>query len=133
MSGSMSALRSYRRNLFELSEVECKLRDAEVHDSVQSAAKFPYSKHTVPVDGVPSSDHAYSLRVQQQKLQREIEEAERIVRSLPNAKLRYAASIYYLDENCERVTWEDVADMVGFSSGGEALRMAVKRAVDFCS
>lgn len=126
-STTLSVLRRYRSNLFELVEVEQKLRDAEVHDSVQSAAKFPYSKHTIPVNGIPSSDHAHSLLVQQQELKKEIEEAERIVRTLPDARLRYAARIYYLDENYERITWEDVANIIGGGVTGESLRSAIRR------
>lgn len=124
---ALSILQNYRNNVFELSEIEQELREATVHDAVQSAAKFPYSKHTVPVDGVPPGKDAYHLQIQAQELRQEIRQAKQIVKTLPNARLRAAAKIYYLDEHDERVTWEDVADIIGGGVTGESLRNAIKR------
>lgn len=129
----LNALRNYRDNISELSDLEQKLHDSTVHDAVQSAAKFPYSKHSVPVDGVPPDSDLYKLQIRAQELRQEIRRAEQFVRTLPQHRLRKAVRMYYMDDNGSRITWEDVAYSVGFSSGGEALRMAIRRAIKTCS
>lgn len=126
---NLSLLRSYRDNVSELADIEQKLQQAEVQDAVQSAAKFPYSKHSVPVNGIPPGMEAYCLQIRAQELRLAIQKAKQIVRTLPKHRLRIAVRMYYIEDQYERITWEDVADKIGNGATGESLKKAIQREV----
>lgn len=141
-NNNLALLKNYRNNVFELAAIEQELHDSIVHDAVQSAAKHPYSKHSVPVDGVPPSEDAYRKQIRAQELRQEIRKAKQIVKMLP-FQLRRAAEMYYLwpiltgceevdDEAAEhswdhKPKWEEVADKIGNGATGEALKKAIQR------
>lgn len=119
------ALRKYRSNKVRLKYIEQRLHDATVCDSVQSAAKFPYSKHNVSVEGVPPNKEYEKIQIEAQELRQNIQTAEKFVQTLPYEHLRQAAEIYYMEDHVERETWESVADRVGFPGSGESLRVTI--------
>ncbi len=141
---NLALLKKYRANVFELFAIEQELHDATVHDAVQSAAKHPYSKHSVPVDGVPPSEEAHQKQIRAQELRQEIRKEEQIVKMLP-FQLRRAAEMYYLWPiltGCEDVTdeaaehswdhkpkWEEIADKIGNGATGGTLKVAIHRAI----
>lgn len=123
----LHTLRHYRDNKAELESIRMKLCDEEVIDAVQSAAKFPYSKHTAYVKGIPETPSVIQLRIRQRELRRDMRIAEQFADSLPQYRLQEAVRIYYLYNLPERMKWEDVAFEVGYSAGGEALRQIIIR------
>lgn len=123
-NNKLKLLRSYRDNIAELLDIQQELNESTVCDSVQSSSKFPYSKHSVTIRGVPPDNEIYELQIRAQKLKQDIKDAEHFVNSLPY-RLRKAVELYYIDECLERITWEEVARETGFSGGGESLRVKI--------
>lgn len=89
-------LKAYRTNQIELIDLECKLQSMTVRDSVQSASRFPYSKHSVTVDGVPPCESVDEIKHRIIILKNEISNAENLINSIPQYWLRKAAQMYYL-------------------------------------
>lgn len=54
--------------------------------------------------------------------------AESIVQHITPYRLRQAARLYYMDSNVNQ-TWEAVAELVQYCSGGDALRKQVHRSI----
>ncbi len=125
----LHALRHYRDNRAELDAIQMQLREEEVVDAVQSAAKFPYSKHTAYVQGIPENATTIRLRTRARELRRDMRIAKRFADSLPKYQLREAVKLYYMKDIPERYTWESVAGMVCYLGGGEALKKSVQRAM----
>lgn len=123
----LHALRHYRDNRAELDSIQMKLQEEEVLDAVQSATKFPYSKHTVYVQGIPENATTIQLRIRARELRRNIRVAEQFADSLPKYQLREAVKIYYMRDIPERYTWENVAGLVCYLGSGEALRQVIIR------
>lgn len=124
----LHALRHYRDNRAELDAIQMQLREEEVVDAVQSAAKFPYSKHTAYVQGVPDNATTIPLRTRARALRRDMRMAEQFADSLPKHQLREAVKLYYMRDVPERYTWEAVAGMVCYLGGGESLRVTISNA-----
>ena len=129
----LHALRHYRDNRAELDAIQMQLREEEVIDAVQSAAKFPYSKHTAYVQGIPDNATTIKLRTRARELRRDMRVAEQFAGSLPRHQLREAVKLYYMRDVPERYTWETVAVMVGYLGGGEALRQVIIRESKKCT
>lgn len=128
----LHALRYYRDNSVELDTIQMRLREEEVVDAVQSAAKFPYSKHTAYVQGIPDNATTIQLRTRARELRRDMRMAERFANSLPKHQLREAVKLYYIRNVPERYTWEAVASIVCYLGGGEALRKNIMRYAKKC-
>ncbi len=122
-------LRCYRSICSEIIQREEKLkRDRlHVHDAVQSAAEFPYSKHTVPIEGDvypyparPEFDRIWALKAKKKSI-------EKFVSGIQDPQLRRAMEIRYIEPCSERVTWEMVADLMADGSTGTSLKVMACR------
>ena len=119
-------LRDYRAVCAELIQRSQRLRDDRRHvfDAVQSSAEFPYSLHTVVVEGdvypypvLPEFDQIAALR--QKK-----EAVERWAKTIDDYTVRRIVSLYFLvPAHGVKPTWEDVADLLDDGSSGDACRM----------
>lgn len=103
-------LEQYRALKLEISQLEEKISELvrqgpqETIDSVMSAANFPYSKHTVSIEGLDIEGYIKrEERMQRQrvilleKAQAEAEEIENFIASVPDARLRVIMRYYYID------------------------------------
>ena len=128
---TLKELRCYRVICSEIAALEGKLNKDKYHvvDAVQSAADFPFWKHTVTVEAdlwpYPVEPEKQKLRV----LRARKAEIERFVASVPDDKIRRCMEICFIEPCSERITWEMVADAINDGSTGDSLRMAVKRYV----
>ncbi len=127
---TIKELRDYRAVCAELIQRSKKLRDDRRHvfDAVQSAADFPYSLHTVVVEGdvypypaLPEFDRIGALRHKK-------EAVERWARSIDDYSVERIVELYFLTPayGC-KPTWEDVADALGDGSTGDGCRMKFVR------
>lgn len=121
----LHALRHYRNDKAEWEIIQMKLREEEVIDAVQTAATFPYSKHTAYVRGVPETRTTIQLRKRARELRKSMRIATQFMNSLPQERLRLAVRLKFMQ--AENRKWEDVAFLVGYTSGGEALRQVIIR------
>ena len=128
---TLKELRGYRVICSEIAALEEKLNKDKYHvvDAVQSAADFPFWKHTVTVE---SDLWPYPVEPEKQKLRvlrARKAEIERFVGSVQDDKIRRCMEICFVEPCSERITWEMVADAINDGSTGDSLRMAVKRYV----
>ena len=87
-------LKNYRSICAELEDVTAELSELETTDAVQSAATPPYSKHSVPVSGLPPTDRVKTLLARQATLRAFKCEVERFVESSPE-EMRYILTQKY--------------------------------------
>lgn len=112
---TIKELRSYRAVCAELNQTEAQLKASKmsVKDAVQSASKFPYSLHSVPVEGAVYDEELLRRR---DELISEKKRLRDFVRSIGDYRVRRALEIYCidpLDADMEPPNWEDVADALG--------------------
>ena len=87
-------LKNYRAICAELEDVTAELDSLGVTDTVQSAATPPYSKHSVPVSGLPPTDRVKTLLARQAALKTRKNEVECFVESCPE-EMRYILAQKY--------------------------------------
>lgn len=118
---TIERLSNYRAICVELNEIKSELRDLETIDAVQTASKFPYSKHTVPVHGLPSGSDIKELRQQEAYLKSEKLIIENFVDSIENKELKLIIKWRYI----KGLSWIQTGFKIGLSA--DACRMKVKR------
>ena len=128
---TLKDLRCYRVICSEIAALEDKLNRDKYHvvDSVQSAADFPYWKHSVAVEG---DLYPYPVEPELRKirnLKARKADIERYVAAVPDIKIRRCMELYFIYPCVERVTWEMVADALGDGSTGNAIKIKVSRYV----
>ena len=127
MSITLKDLREYRTICAEIDMLNDKLKrdKRHVYDTVQSAADFPYWKHSVMIEGdihdydvTPVVKHIFQLRDRKARL-------ERFVATVPDYKVRRAMEVCFIEPCDGHVTWEMVADAMGDGSNGNSIRQLV--------
>lgn len=138
-------LKNYRTNQAELLDLECKLQSMTVRDSVQSASRFPYSKHSATIEGVPPCEDADKIRRRVIVLKNEISDAENLINGIPQYWLRQAVQMYYIwpiltrnekvSTSVEKESWDhkpdwnDVADRIGAGLTVDCIKASLNRAL----
>ncbi|MBS7398251.1 MAG: hypothetical protein KIG32_07535 [Ruminiclostridium sp.] len=132
-------LKNYRAICAELDDVTAELDGLSATDAVQSAATPPYSKHSVPVSGLPPTDRVKTLLARQAALRAFKSEVDRFISQVPYYLVKKAIKLYYIvpiDEGEDRSntnvwnhkpSWEDVTDIIGNGENAEALKKRVYR------
>lgn len=132
-------LKNYRAICAELLDVTAELDSLSATDAVQSAATPPYSKHSVPVSGLPPTDRVKTLLARQAALRACKSEVDRFISQVPYYLVKKAIKLYYIvpiDEGEDRSntnvwnhkpSWEDVTDIIGNGENAEALKKRVYR------
>lgn len=123
-------LKQYRNICAEIEDLENELKGVYVGDSVTSASSFPYSKHTVHIEGYKPSGGTVSKLARLSELKSTKSEIEEFVRSVKDYKIRKAIKIYYIEpiaDGEDKPTWETVADKIGNGATSQTLKSAIKR------
>ncbi len=118
---TIERLSRYRTICVELKEIKSELRELESIDAVQTASKFPYSKHTVPVYGLPPGSDIKKLRQQEASLKFEKRNIEIFVDSIEDKKVKLIIKLRYI----KGLSWIQTGFKVGLSA--DACRMKIKR------
>lgn len=118
-------LSRYRTICVELNEIKSELRELESIDAVQTASKFPYSKHTVPVYGLPPGSDMKKLRQQEASLKFEKRNIENFVDSIEDKEVKLIIRLRYI----KGLSWIQTGFKVGLSA--DACRMKIKRYFNF--
>ena len=122
---TIERLSRYRTICVELNEIKSELRELESIDAVQTASKFPYSKHTAPVYGLPPGSDIKKLRQQEASLKFEKRNIENFVDSIENKKVKLIIKLRYI----KGLSWIQTGFKVGLSA--DACRMKIKRYFNF--
>lgn len=122
---TIERLSRYRTICVELNEIKSELRELESIDAVQTASKFPYSKHTVPVYGLPPGSDIKKLRQQEASLKFEKRNIENFVDSIEDKKVKLIIKLRYI----KGLSWIQTGFKVGLSA--DACRMKIKRYFNF--
>lgn len=123
-------LKQYRSICAEIKDIEDELKGGYVGDSVTSASKFPYSKHTVHIEGYKPSGGTVVMLAILSELKAQKSEIEEFVKSIKKYTIRKAVKLYYIDpiaDGEDKPTWETVADKIGYGVTSSSLKMSVKR------
>ena len=118
---TIERLSRYRTICVELKEIKSEIRELESNDAVQTASKFPYSKHTVPVYGLPPGSDIKKLRQQEASLKFEKRNIEIFVDSSEDKKVKLIIKLRYI----KGLSWIQTGFKVGLSA--DACRMKIKR------
>ena len=125
-------LRDYRALCAELRTREEEMKKGKIHvaDTVQTAANFPYWKHTIVVEGDIYTKNPERLKRHIIALRNKKAHIERFVMNIDPLKIQRIAAIYYLEPAYgEKITWEYVADELNDGSTGESCRKLLHRYV----
>lgn len=127
MSIGLKELRAYRVICAEIIQREEKLKKDKYHvvDAVQTAAEFPYWKHTVGIEG---DLYPYPVEPERRKIQELRDEKariERYVANVPDYRIRRAMEVCFLEPCATRITWEMVADAINDGSTGNGIKQMV--------
>lgn len=123
-------LRDYRAICAEIRHKEEELKAGKVHvaDTVQSAAEFPYCKHTVLIEGDIYLKNPSKMKKDIIRLRDKKAHIERFVANIFPHKIRQICEIYYLiPAYGEKITWEYVADQLNDGSTGDSCRILLRR------
>ena len=127
---TINDLKHYRSLCAELAYRIKRVKNAKHHvfDSVQDASQFPYSKHTVVIEGDVYSRPIVGEYNKIALLKYKKREVERFVESITDDRVRRIVDLYFLSPVYgEKPTWEDVAAQMNDGSTGEACRKKFER------
>ena len=120
-------LRNYRAICAELMQKTQQLENDKIHvvDAVQTAAEFPYWKHTVPIEGDIYPYDAKPIRGLILRRKQQKAEIEKFVDGIGNYIVRRAVEVRYIEPCDEPISWEKTAEIVGYHGNGNALKQLV--------
>lgn len=112
---TIERLSKYRTICAELKEIKSELRELETIDAAQTASKFPYRKHTVPVYGLPSGSDIKELRQQEAYLKSEKLIIENFVDSIKDNEVQSIVRWRYI-KGRKKPSWQAIAMRLGYQS-----------------
>lgn len=112
---TVERLSRYRTICVELNEIKSELRELESIDAVQTASKFPYSKHTVPVYGLPPGSDIKKLRQQEAYLKSEKLIIENFVDDIEDKEVQSIVKWRYI-KGRKKPSWQAIAMRLGHCS-----------------
>lgn len=118
-------LSRYRTICVELNEIKSELRELESIDAVQTASKFPYSKHTVPVYGLPRGSDITKLRQQEAYLKSEKLIIENFVDDIEDKEVQSIVKWRYI-KGIKKPSWQAIAMRLGHQSEHTPKRRIMK-------
>lgn len=119
-------LRQYRDICRELEELEAELKNKTVHITVVgSDAEYPYTKHTMSLDGAKSSQEVSTLLCRLRKLTVRKKRIEAYIDSIDDNRTRRIFLLRYITGNY-MPSWNSVAHKIGYDTA-DCVRMTHER------
>lgn len=118
-------LKQYRSICAEIKDLEDELKDSYVGDSVTSASGFPYSKHTVHIEGYKPSGGTVAKLARLSELKAQKSEIEEFVRSVKDREIKLILSWRYINGK-KSPSWQAIAMRLGYRSEHTPKRKAFK-------
>lgn len=115
-------LKQYRSICAELQEINIKLKDNTVYGAVRgSDSEFPYTQHTMSVQGVMSTKDNVRLLSRLDRLTKQKEEIENFIDSIEDSLIRRIFTEKYITGSCKR-KWIQVAMIIGGNNTADGIR-----------
>jgi len=108
---TIEQLKQYRDLKNEIADLEQRIENAVVMDSVQgSDAEFPHILHSVKLEGVPNGDNTYRVQLLEAKLKCKalFNEINDFINSIEDSQLRRIFRYRFVDG----LQWEQVTDNI---------------------
>ena len=108
-------LKQYRNICAEIEDLENELNGVYVGDSVTSASGFPYSKHTVHIEGYKPSGGTVSKLARLSELKAQKGEIEEFVRGVKDREIKLILSWRYISGR-KAPSWQAIAMRLGYQA-----------------
>lgn len=118
-------LKQYRNICAEIQDLENELKGSYVGDSVASASGFPYSKHTVHIEGYKPSGGTVAKLARLSELKVQKAEIEEFVRSIKDREIKLILSWRYMNGK-KAPSWQAIAMRLGYRSEHTPRRKSFK-------
>lgn len=112
---TIAELKQYRSLCAEIKAIEDELKGSYVGDSVTSASGFPYSKHTVHIEGYEPSGGTAAMLARLSELKVRKGEMEEFVRSIKDREIKLILSWRYINGK-KAPSWQAIAMRLGYRS-----------------
>ena len=110
---TVNELKQYRSICCEIREINIKLKDSTVYGAVRgSDSEFPYTQHTVSLQGVTSTKDNIRLLTRLDKLSKQKEHIERFIDGINDSLTRRIFEYRYITGN-KRLSWQAIAFKIG--------------------
>ena len=123
-------LKDYRVIVAELQNKKQELKKCFAADVVKgSSPEFPYTKHSISVEGVKSDEISESLQreiLELRKLKREIED---FVFGIEDRMIKNVLLYRYILGG-KKKSWQEIAFIIGGNNSASAIRMVAKRYIE---
>ena len=120
-------LSQYRSIAAEIVENEERIRESTLRDSVRgSSSEFPYTSHTVSVEGLEGSGDNSRLLKRQGKLKRQKRRIEDFIDNIPDSETRRIFRYRYIAGK-RRWSWQKIAVKIGGGNTADGVRMIHNR------
>ena len=86
---TIADLKQYRSICAEIRDIESELDGSYAGDTVQSGSKFPYSKHTVRIEGYVPGGGTVSALARLSELKRKKKQIEDYINGIADNDMRY--------------------------------------------
>lgn len=108
-------LKQYRSICAEIKDLEDELKGIYVGDSVTSASNFPYSKHTVHIEGYKPSGGTVAKLARLSELKAQKSEIEEFVRCVKDREIKLILSWRYISGR-KAPSWQAIAMRLGYQA-----------------
>lgn len=112
---TIAELKQYRSICAEIKDLEDELKGSYVGDSVTSASGFPYSKHTVHIQGYKPSGGTVATLARLSELKAQKGEIEKFVRGIKDREIKLILSWRYINGK-KSPSWQAIAMRLGYRS-----------------
>lgn len=120
-------LEQYRSLVAEIDEIRDRLNKNTVHGTVTgSDSEFPYVQHSISVGGVTETESNRRDMILIRRLERQKQEIEAFVHSIPDSITRRIFTYRYLDGKV-KPSWQWIAFKIGGGNSADSVRMAHSR------
>lgn len=120
-------LKNYRAICADIIQKKQMLTKDRQHvvDAVQTAAEFPYWKHTIPIEGDIWPYDPQPIQGLISRRMSEKAEIEEFVAGIENFTVKRAVEERYIVPLFGPITWDGVAVKIGYHGSGNALKQYV--------
>lgn len=110
---TIAELKQYRCICAEIKDLEDELKGSYVGDSVTSASGFPYSKHTVHIEGYKPSGGTAATLARLSELKAQKGEIEQFVAEIKDREIKLILSWRYINGK-KAPSWQAIAMRLGY-------------------
>ena len=112
---TIADLKQYRSICAEIRDIESEIDGSYAGDTVQSGSRFPYSKHTVRIEGYVPDGGTVSALARLAELKHRKKEIEEFVDEISDKEIKLIILWRYIKRN-KPLSWQAIAMRLGYQS-----------------